>query len=251
MENQLVNEHINEYFSKLRKRKPDCLITFDTLLSLDNIQYIRNLNPTVEELKLLIIKGGSYSQHDGFQIKGVCQVCYSQVNRFISKTNLISILSSKRAIDSPLCKYCEKQRIKEMHLRESQRKISESVHPNDFINVWLNKDMAYKEGSKLTIYQKMGELEHDYIRLTDKEQVVNYILGLEYTEFLETLYWKNIASYIRYKNKYKCTICSKQAYDVHHRNYINHGKEIENTKDLILLCRDCHTHFHKKLTNIK
>ncbi len=89
---------------------------------------------------------------------------------------------------------------------------------------------------------------HEYT-LVDKAQVVCAAKKLEYSEFLQTIYWKVIADHVRREHGYLCAVCpSEDRLEVHHRRgYHNHGREIEVWKDeLIPLCKSCHAKYHNK-----
>lgn len=67
---------------------------------------------------------------------------------------------------------------------------------------------------------------------------------MPYNEYLKTPEWQ-----LRRKNHlrsagYKCQLCNNgdTVLDVHHRTYENRGDE--HYRDLIVLCRDCHSKFH-------
>lgn len=68
---------------------------------------------------------------------------------------------------------------------------------------------------------------------------------MPYEEYLRTPEWR-----IRRERKleqadYRCQFCNrhKSSLDVHHRTYENRGEELDT--DLIVVCRDCHSTFHK------
>lgn len=70
---------------------------------------------------------------------------------------------------------------------------------------------------------------------------------MDYSQFLRTPYWKVISEIVRRKADYKCILCSSsEKLNVHHRTYDNHGDELHNLEDLILLCGKCHEKFHDK-----
>lgn len=76
--------------------------------------------------------------------------------------------------------------------------------------------------------------------------VSKVIKQMKYNNFLQTPYWKGISKYIKYKNRYKCEICSKTNCElhIHHSTYKIHGIEIRKLKTLKCLCSDCHKKFH-------
>jgi 5-methylcytosine-specific restriction endonuclease McrA len=84
------------------------------------------------------------------------------------------------------------------------------------------------------------------------EYVRNFIRKRPYEEFLKTPYWKAIAGKVRVKFGYKCILCSSsQKISIHHKTYENHGDELRNLDDLIVLCGECHAKFHDKLEDVQ
>ena len=66
----------------------------------------------------------------------------------------------------------------------------------------------------------------------------------QYTEYLNSDYWKETRERILSKRGVKCAICgSKENLHVHHTNYSNVGNEDE--RFLYPLCRDCHFKLHQ------
>jgi 5-methylcytosine-specific restriction endonuclease McrA len=71
---------------------------------------------------------------------------------------------------------------------------------------------------------------------------------MPYEEFLETIYWDVIRSYVLQLNHYRCGLCSQRAeLDVHHRTYEHRGYEYLHLEDLVALCETCHAKFHDRL----
>lgn len=71
-----------------------------------------------------------------------------------------------------------------------------------------------------------------------------------YDIFLRSSYWRCIRKIKLEQAGGKCQICgSKTNLNVHHNTYAHHYKEHKHLEDLVVLCSDCHSTFHKKLTN--
>lgn len=86
----------------------------------------------------------------------------------------------------------------------------------------------------------------------DWQAVTSHIKSMDYQEFLKTPYWKAIASYSKYKARYRCQLCnSTHRLATHHRSYEIHGKEHEHINDLIVICDECHTVFHQRIAKPK
>jgi hypothetical protein len=73
-----------------------------------------------------------------------------------------------------------------------------------------------------------------------------------YQSYLHSNHWKNIKARFKKSKLYnsKCFICERKKNDkdhtnfhIHHRSYINIGKELD--RDLVLLCPSCHSDVHK------
>jgi hypothetical protein len=69
-----------------------------------------------------------------------------------------------------------------------------------------------------------------------------------YQEYLKSEEWKRIRKKVLIKFDWSCGVCkSKNDLHVHHKTYENIGNELKHLKDLIVLCRNCHSLFHSKL----
>lgn len=68
---------------------------------------------------------------------------------------------------------------------------------------------------------------------------------MKYGDFLNSKYWKKVRSLVLKRDSFKCIICkSNENLNVHHDTYKNHFKELDNLKDLMTLCKTCHTEHH-------
>jgi 5-methylcytosine-specific restriction endonuclease McrA len=67
---------------------------------------------------------------------------------------------------------------------------------------------------------------------------------MPYAEYLKTEHWQQIRNRSLRHAGYRCQICNAKdvPLNVHHRTYERRGEEI--TRDLIVLCKDCHELFH-------
>lgn len=76
---------------------------------------------------------------------------------------------------------------------------------------------------------------------------------MPYREYLKTDYWRRVREEKLYRAKNKCELCG--AYhlilNVHHKTYEHRGDELNNLRDLIVLCADCHGKFHDKLPQVQ
>lgn len=67
-----------------------------------------------------------------------------------------------------------------------------------------------------------------------------------YSEYLSSERWRALSARVRETAKHRCQLCNKfeKPLHVHHRSYSTLGTE-EELSDLIALCAECHTNFHK------
>jgi len=85
----------------------------------------------------------------------------------------------------------------------------------------------------------------EVITKTDSENLQT----MDYYEFLGTIYWKVVRRYVLWKRQYKCELCNSNGkLNVHHKSYEHRGYELYHLEDLILLCQECHSIHHDKLT---
>ncbi len=68
---------------------------------------------------------------------------------------------------------------------------------------------------------------------------------LPYHLYIDTQEWKSRANAARARADHRCQVCNsnKKRLDVHHRTYVRYGNEYN--RDLIVLCCDCHSLFHR------
>ncbi len=72
-----------------------------------------------------------------------------------------------------------------------------------------------------------------------------HIRNMDYSNFLQTPYWKAISAHKKFKAGYRCQVCnSPNRLTTHHRNYGIHGYEHANMWELTVLCTHCHEQFH-------
>lgn len=78
----------------------------------------------------------------------------------------------------------------------------------------------------------------------EKEQI-NKLRSLPYREYLNSDHWKTRRLIHLKSALFRCQVCNagNTTLDVHHRTYERLG--CESYKDLIVLCRSCHTTFHE------
>lgn len=113
----------------------------------------------------------------------------------------------------------------------------------EFIESFLDPEHEWEDPYKvvkLKFYDKWknlinwnGKIDWDYIAI--------HIKSMKYKSFLQTQYWKIISDKKKKMSKFKCEKCKQNdILNVHHNSYENHGYELFNMKDLIVLCEKCH-----------
>jgi 5-methylcytosine-specific restriction endonuclease McrA len=69
---------------------------------------------------------------------------------------------------------------------------------------------------------------------------------MPYKDFLKTEYWQKLREQTKERDGNACVVCNgSDRLEVHHRTYKRRG--FEHPSDLVTLCHDCHSTFHKKL----
>ena len=186
----------------------------------------------------------------------LCCNCGKMVLTKISKTKIHEIIQGlmESGKSNQSCSACFKQQ------REQQKKDSEAClkrqeidyrqtlinNTREFIDVFLtpgrqpDEDMAGK---------RIFPIMERSVSLSHSATITSIILKMPYKDFLNTLYWKSIATHIKRKSKQACSLCSsKNNLHAHHKNYQFHG--LEHTplglESLVCLCEICHKRHHGK-----
>lgn len=226
---------------------------FNTYLdfNLENIEKIIELSKQykLDEIKRLF----EPTNGETFKAEYNCLDCGELVIDFFSKTKFFEYIDTKIKRDEGrdsyldryfICNKCELRKKEIEHLEKLKRKESEtdniSISTDYYIEHYLSPDMVWKEG--VTLWQKFNYIKNIN---ADFDYISNYIKSMNYKDFLKTLYWKTIAEKKKALSKFKCQLCSASGFlAVHHRTYSNHGYELQNMEDLIVLCNECHEKFH-------
>lgn len=83
------------------------------------------------------------------------------------------------------------------------------------------------------------ELWHKLLILTQSTHEQNYA----YDTYLKSKAWKQKREQVLKRDDDRCALCNGHANNVHHKTYINIGRE--PLSDLTSLCDECHSKFHK------
>ena len=109
-------------------------------------------------------------------------------------------------------------------------------------------DLSLEDREKFDIrygYKPYGYTPSSKKRRKNKKKVNYHSLKNGYHIYLKSKEWNNIASFIRKSRNFKCEKCkSSKNLEVHHLHYKTLFKE--KPRDLLLLCRDCHSKEHNK-----
>ena len=88
-------------------------------------------------------------------------------------------------------------------------------------------------------------LLEDKISSLQDDEVIDYN-SMDYSEYLQTDYWKTLSKQCKEEAWNKCKLCnSSKNLNTHHRSYKNRWLVWEKD-DLIVLCNKCHAKFHDK-----
>lgn len=94
---------------------------------------------------------------------------------------------------------------------------------------------------KMLLERKNDRIYKDFIELSKKDN-----RKVEYKEYLNGEHWKDIRLKALDRAGNRCQLCcNTDNLNVHHNTYKNIGHE--DLKDLVVLCRECHSKFHDKL----
>lgn len=113
-----------------------------------------------------------------------------------------------------------------------------------YLENYLNPDKKWDK--EIIPKQRINQIRYAEVNW---KTVSDHIKGMGYQNFLKTSYWKAIAAHTKYRAGYRCQLCNS-AYDLvtHHRNYDIHGREHAHIHELIVLCDNCHSKFHEKIS---
>lgn len=90
----------------------------------------------------------------------------------------------------------------------------------------------------------------DRIESAAYDRRVHALRGIPYKDYLQSDHWQRVRECALEEADYRCRLCnSDKSLHVHHRTYERRGEE--EPGDVIVLCADCHQHFHDKLKVVK
>ena len=166
----------------------------------------------------------------------------------VSKTKLMRYMRYNTNFKCAKCEFKESQEKKKnekKRIKMAKQKIERDKET--YKNLYLNPEASFPEGSiAKDCYAIKMNIEY-YLKLFKKDELKDYIdENLTYQEYLATPYWQFISYYFKNNNNFKCSLCGKQGtLNLHHNTYKNKGKELLNSKDVIVICNECHKKFHE------
>jgi hypothetical protein len=177
-----------------------------------------------------------------------CPDCKEKYDVPASKTKILDWVKSN--IRQCLgCKKTSDRRKKEEMNRRFRPLTEEEVDSiaDSYCEHYLNTERAWSDKTKQ--YERISAIRRGISNSRVEEIVIERIKEMDYRDFLCTPYWKAVATEVRKKAGFKCSICNSSGQlHVHHRTYDNHGREhtYDGIKDLVCICADCHENYHFK-----
>ena len=159
-----------------------------------------------------------------------CRHCNTPVESSLSKTAFINVIRTCTAPSAIItCFSC-------LNKPQENKTLTKEHKTIKFID-----DYVYNKGIITTPFINMLNQYRECNFMPIKQTICK----MKYSDFLNTFYWKIIANEKRIQANNKCQLCSeKGVLHTHHNTYANHGLEIDNLSDLIILCETCHEKFH-------
>lgn len=76
------------------------------------------------------------------------------------------------------------------------------------------------------------------------QMILQQLKSMPYGDYIETSHWQHFRKEALKHFNHTCQLCGASGvlFDVHHKTYINRGRETFN--DVIVLCRHCHDMYH-------
>lgn len=234
-----------ELFKNILSQSDDGYIENGDII--DNKTFRLLATSPINKMKALFKKGSNSTDPNKYHVQFQCPECNKYYMRTLSFSKMYNYMrafaGSDKYRESFYCEECQaiiEQRKRES-LKEADKKERERLEKATqvYIENYLNPDKQWKRGTRWA--QKWEEIT----QRVNRSKVAEYIKGMNYQDFLNTLYWKTIAEKVKYRSK-KCAVCnSEENLNVHHRTYEHHGEELYYMwKDLVCLCHECHEKYH-------
>lgn len=234
-----------------RISNPDYIYHYGDTISLEEFEKLRIFFSNIDEafkydMSLndfatnfeAAIEHDIYGNDDGpwqypYQVTMRCESCNKVFTKSLNGNDLIASITS-------CCVKCDKcndlEKIRNNFSKEKKK----------YIDTYLNPDCIWKKQTTVSNMEKSIKIDikpfsKDYAELS------RYIRLMNYSNYLQTPYWKFVAKKKREGAKMKCQLCGKKGIlNVHHNSYAHTGYEFLYPEDLIVLCDKCHSKFHSK-----
>lgn len=142
-----------------------------------------------------------------------------------------------------VCNNCINKEKEEREILWKNKQIENEKYFISYFNMLIDPYSSWKNNVK--IQEKIRDIEN-CMYYVDKQKRFELISILNYSDYLNTPYWKAIAEYKKRKNK-NCQLCGSNInLNVHHTDYSILGNEFENLNKLTVLCKNCHYKYHNK-----
>lgn len=175
-----------------------------------------------------------------FTVEVFCKHCGSHEIELMSKAALLNYICNVE--NTYCCDACRKKDEEEIKKQQAivieERAKEQATVTQQFIEKFLKS----VEETRISI----GSIRAAWNGV-DWDIISKHIRKMQYSDFLNTAYWKNISFEVKSRAGFKCQLCGKGgSLNVHHRDYSIHGDELHNISDLTCLCADCHAKIHGK-----
>jgi len=121
----------------------------------------------------------------------------------------------------------------------------------EFIEKYLDVECHKKSKSPFFLKERWDKINVDLTsHNVNPDHIADYICKYlsheNYWKFVNTLYWKIVADWVKLQKKFMCVLCwSTIDMRAHHPNYDKiHGYEIQMVDYLVCLCDKCHNIHH-------
>jgi 5-methylcytosine-specific restriction endonuclease McrA len=244
-----VVAEVQHCHARVQKLKKESVLEIGTAIPWKAVQKIANISSPVAVTNHLFPRTsnkGPAGSHVKWSIELLCKDCGDTHWHKTSKTQFIK-QHRTWAKNGKQCSECEKREQRERERRKRERQERTKENTVLYIENYIDPDRYWEEGvSKKQQWKKVSRPKHS--PLYNEERIASAIQRLSYDAFMETPYWKAVASYVRYKRDYQCQLCGNRDtfLHVHHSDYSIHGREHLKTDKLLCLCEACHSRHHAK-----
>lgn len=214
---------------------------------------LANLNAQIEEKKRLFISEASsvIKAAKEKDKKAICNHLYWYYPHLVGINLIASMLEvplkKARSYISPIqyenrCRDCGEMIVVDISSQNQLKNLVLAYRYDRQLNQLQCEACKQKQKRRSVAQQEEWLREHE----SRKARIVE-LRTMQYKEYLQTEEWQETRRQALKRADFKCQLCNGRGLlDVHHRTYERRG--YENAKDLIVLCRDCHSKFHDKTT---